>query len=275
VSVVIPTRDCASYLELCLEALRNQPLDVHRWEIVVGDHGSRDETHRLLGQLTADAGLPVRAMRLERGQPRGAVLNVLTRSATGHIIVFLSDDQVVSGDFLVRHIIGHLQGACVLIGSGQLEILTHVVPPGEPAQTGFAPVPVVSDRGDPESSRGAAVRRRTDEGPMPQLFLRKKAAVPHPWAYFNTRNVSVERDVLLQHEGFDERLEDAALQDADLAYRLYSAGVPFRFDVRACATTQVRPRLSRDPATVRRDLCYTFAKHPRLSTRERGILAWS
>lgn len=91
-SICIPTRQRAAYLERCLDALQPVlalPLDV---EIVVSDNASTDGTAALCARAI-QAGLPLRYLR----QPCdvGAERNVASalRAATGTLCLYLGDDD--------------------------------------------------------------------------------------------------------------------------------------------------------------------------------------
>lgn len=84
-SVVIPTRNRAPWLEGCLATLTDQTIDKGRVEIIVVDDGSTDETSQVAARFE------VRCIRqepagLNAGRNRGAL------AASGEIITFVDDD---------------------------------------------------------------------------------------------------------------------------------------------------------------------------------------
>lgn len=85
VSVVVPTRDRASYLEVALSSLADQDLD-SPYEVVVVDDGSRDETPQVAAAALA---------RYERhAEPAGlnAARNTGLRAARADLVAFVDDD---------------------------------------------------------------------------------------------------------------------------------------------------------------------------------------
>jgi GT2 family glycosyltransferase len=102
VSVVIPTRDAAPLLAVCLSSLRrNTPWP--NLEVVVVDNGSRDGTREV---LAAHAGVVV----LQNADNRGfaPAINQGLERARGEIAVLLNDDTAVGPGWLSR-LVAHLE----------------------------------------------------------------------------------------------------------------------------------------------------------------------
>lgn len=90
-SVIIATRNRARLLEATLGHLRNQDLVNARWELIVVDNNSEDETPAVVAR--AGAHLPVVALREPRaGQNRAR--NRALEVARGELLVFTDDDVV-------------------------------------------------------------------------------------------------------------------------------------------------------------------------------------
>jgi glycosyltransferase involved in cell wall biosynthesis len=88
VSVVVPTRGRAGYLEVTLDSLAAQDLDAP-WELVVVDDGSGDGTRELLERRG------VRSVRLDPARGLNAARNAGLR-ATSAPLVALADDDVAA-----------------------------------------------------------------------------------------------------------------------------------------------------------------------------------
>ena len=58
-------------------------------------------------------------------------------------MVFLGDDQIIPPEFLIWHLLAHVDGACVLLGECNRYIHTHLFSPSEPAVEGIASSPLI------------------------------------------------------------------------------------------------------------------------------------
>ncbi|MGE0192600.1 MAG: glycosyltransferase family 2 protein [Planctomycetota bacterium] len=98
VSVLLPVRDGAAWLDACLDSLSAQTLEDH--EVVVHDDGSTDGTAGILARRAAsDARL-----RVEQGGPQGIVpaLNEAARRAAAPLLVRMDADDVAHPERLER-----------------------------------------------------------------------------------------------------------------------------------------------------------------------------
>jgi glycosyltransferase involved in cell wall biosynthesis len=85
VSVVVPTRGRARYLEVALDSLDSQDLD-EPWELLVVDDGSEDGTADLL------RGRGVKAVRFDPARGLNAARNTGVRETGGELVAFTDDD---------------------------------------------------------------------------------------------------------------------------------------------------------------------------------------
>jgi glycosyltransferase involved in cell wall biosynthesis len=103
ISVVVCTRNRAASLEAALTSLARQTLAPARYEVIVVDNGSTDETPRLARAAGVRALVEPR-VGLSRARNRG------TEAAAGEIIAFLDDDAVAREDWLARIAAGFAAG---------------------------------------------------------------------------------------------------------------------------------------------------------------------
>lgn len=100
-SLVICTRNRAMQLRRCLEVLRQQDYSPYRWELVLVNNGSSDDTDFV---IRADAmGLPVSVVIVDEpriGQSRAR--NAGVRAAKAPLIAFTDDDCYVAKDYVAR-----------------------------------------------------------------------------------------------------------------------------------------------------------------------------
>src|SRR5947208_10879097 len=92
VSIVVPTRNRMGLLRSCLESLLSQDYPVDRYEIIIVDDGSRDETAAVVSEFARRSIVP--PVRLVAQPPRGlnAARNTGITAARGDPICFVDDD---------------------------------------------------------------------------------------------------------------------------------------------------------------------------------------
>ena len=99
VSVVVPAYDQAALLGHALRALLDQTLAPDRYEVVVVDDGSTDDTTRVVEALAPR----IRLLRFPANRGRSAARNAGIRAARADLIVFVDSDVLVRPDFLDQH----------------------------------------------------------------------------------------------------------------------------------------------------------------------------
>lgn len=101
ISVVIATWNRGERLAATLGSLAAQSLPADRWEAVVVDNNSTDDTAAVFARFAADGGarLDIRMVREER-QGLSWARNRGIAEARGAIIVMVDDDEVARGGFL-------------------------------------------------------------------------------------------------------------------------------------------------------------------------------
>lgn len=199
ISVVIPTYNRATHLRRTLEALAEQDLAPHEFEVIVTDDGSKDGTPFVLA-----GAFPYRLVALkQQNSGPAAARNAAVRAASADIILFIDDDVIPARDLLSRHL--RLQDQAPGVVIGRMAHPTNL--------------------------------RLTVWAEWETRMLEKQYAdmVAGRWAptyrQFYTANASVPRQVLLDAGLFDEQFRRA--EDVELAYRLSRAALTFRFDAGA------------------------------------------
>lgn len=197
-SIVVPTRNRRALLERTLPTLIAQDLGPSDFEVVVVSDGSTDGTLGYLASVTSR--VPVRVVD-RAGGGLAAARNAGIAAALG-TVVLLMDDDMVCGPALARtHLLAHADAPeSVVCGP----TLTH-----------------------PSSRPGLATEyaRRWYAAYAARLTRDGCARSEHDvWV---TSNCSAPRRLFEAHHGYDEAF--AYSEDAELAIRLWRAGVPFRF----------------------------------------------
>jgi glycosyltransferase involved in cell wall biosynthesis len=103
ISTIIPTRNRADLLPLALDALRKQSLCKSRFEVIIVDDGSTDNTQSVLKEFED---LPLRVFRQNQAGI-AAAKNLGIFASRSPILLFLDDDDVADQDLLAAHLITH------------------------------------------------------------------------------------------------------------------------------------------------------------------------
>jgi len=202
-SVVISTYNRADALGKTLAALGHQDIAAERYELIVVDDGSIDDTPGLLAR--ADVPSALRTIRHETNKGVSAGRNAGMQAAVGRYLIMLSDDLIVSPNFIAEHVrtLNRFPGTWVVGGFRQLESLT-ATPFGRYLD--------------------ALEARFTEE-------RKSKPIAPGIWemSWPTARNLSLPRADLERTGLFDERFRTTC-EDQDLAERARAAGIRFIYN---------------------------------------------
>jgi len=198
-SVVIPTCNRREILAKTLATVIGQEFPNDEREIVVVVDGSTDGTVEYLRTVRA----PCKFTIIEQPNcgPANA-RNTGARASAGELILFLDDDIFCPPALLAKHAALHA---------------------GVPEAVVFGPVLVAPD--SPSNSASYRVRLWYEK------YAKRLAREGKPRSKFDVwvTNCSLRRTLFLNFGGYDETFRWAA-EDADLAIRLWDAGVPFKFE---------------------------------------------
>jgi glycosyltransferase involved in cell wall biosynthesis len=196
ISVVVATHDRAGRLAALLQSLREQTASSERFEVIVVDDASSDETPSLLDRELARGELRLRVVRSERSGGPATARNIGWRAAGAPLVAFIDDD-------------------CVAVPSWLEEGLRA---------SAATPGAIIQGRVDPIPAESSAVSPFT-------RTLRIHTAGP----YYQTCNIFYPRSLLDELAGFDEFFTMPGGEDTDLAWRAISTGTPTAFADRAQA----------------------------------------
>ncbi|MFL5895126.1 MAG: glycosyltransferase family 2 protein, partial [Thermoleophilaceae bacterium] len=185
-SVVVATHNRRDRLAAMLESLRAQTLEPTRFEIVVVDDASSDETPALLEREAQRPGPALRVTRQELSRGPAAARNAGWRAARGGLVAFIDDDCIAAAGWLEAGLAAHAQS------------------PGAFVQGPVGPIPHEAER------RGPFTRTVTVDSLGP---------------YYQTCNIFYPRELLERLDGFDETFPNPGGEDTDLAWRAIEAGV--------------------------------------------------
>jgi len=185
VSVITATRNRARVLARCLEALDAQTLDPARYEVLVADDASTDDTPAVVDAARRRARCAIRAYRMDRRSGVPAARNAAIHGAQGEVVAFVDDDSLAPPVFLDAHLDAHTVHPDGIVCRG--------------------PVIVTETLDRPFDVRGGVLDIST--------------------AYFDTDNGSVRRADLLRAGLFDEAFFPYGWEGLDLGLRLRRLGL--------------------------------------------------
>lgn len=114
ISVVIATKDRASYVERALESFETQ-IGAPPFEVIVVDNGSSDDTKGVVERRAARGSFPL--TYVYEGEPnRGKARNRGIERATGYLVLFCDDDIAAPPGFLAAHDAAHTNSNFVVNG---------------------------------------------------------------------------------------------------------------------------------------------------------------
>lgn len=209
VSVIIPTFNAQERLSLLLKSLKNQT--TYKFEIIIVDDGSTDDTRKTVQQLAKDFPVPFNYYYLNNANIFGAAIarNYGAKQAKGSILLFLDQDCVAKKDLIKKHI-KHQKTKEVILGyyagydSGTKsyqfsELINHV-------QKNRI-IPHIKDFRDP-------------------LF--KSEPDKEAWKCFVSAHFSIKKNTFDKFL-FDESFIEWGCEDIDLGYRIHQAEIPVHF----------------------------------------------
>ncbi len=91
VSVITPTFNRASELELLINSIQNQTFDHSKYEMIIADDGSTDETDKLLKHMESVVDFKLKFVTQENNGP-GAARNLGIQNSQGELILFIDSD---------------------------------------------------------------------------------------------------------------------------------------------------------------------------------------
>lgn len=219
VSVVVCTRNRARQLAACLDHFRRQETAV-RWELLIVDNGSTDDTRSVADAFVAELGVPACTL-FESARGNGAGRNAAIARARGEVIGFTDDDCYVASDY-VEQLASTFRGHAVDYIAGRILLF-------DPAD---APVTIA-------------------ESTVPQDVPANR---PVPGAFIQGANMAFRREALVRQGGFDPQFGAGSLfagEDWELAMRISDAGGAGRYEPAVVVWHHHGRKLADVPALLR------------------------
>ena len=221
ISIIIPTYNRSELLDYSLASLTRQDIDRDRFEVVIADDGSVDDTLEVIKKFKDLLNLQY-LFQEDKGYRPGSARNMGIRSAQGDICLFIDSGVILNINCLGEHIRFHATKGPNVSAIGYVygfdrtkeseEMLRELVDPYEPCQSinKLAEYEIFWDVRD---AHYVTYSDRIHE-------------LPAPWYYFWTCHLSVARTDLMAVGLFDEGYDGRwGIEDNDLGYRLHKHGI--------------------------------------------------
>jgi glycosyltransferase involved in cell wall biosynthesis len=208
-------------LKFSLDSLLLQDLDKSRFEAIVADDGSSDDTAKLVETYKDKMNIKY-VFQEDKGYRPGSARNLGILASEGMICLFIDSSVILHTTCLNEHLAFYTEKGFDTSALGFVygfdhneeseEILLGLVVPSDPNGSieRLAQYPVYVDVRDPHYIK----------------YGDKLEDLPAPWYYFWTCHVSVPRNQLLKVGLFDDRYDGRwGAEDNDLGYRLHLEGV--------------------------------------------------
>jgi glycosyltransferase involved in cell wall biosynthesis len=228
-TVVIPTYNRAPLLRETLRSLTRQDLGPERFQVVVVDDGSTDDTPEVVDSFQDRLNVEYHPLP-DVGYTVCRARNVGIRNAAADVCVFIDTGVVLHSGCLAAHVACHS-------GERPAAVIGYVYAYTVDGR-GAEKIRAAIDTDDPDGT--IARFRRTGGFPdvREEFYARYTddfADLPAPWLVYWTVNASAPTGLLREIGMFDEALRSWGGEDLDLGFRLRRAGARVTLSRQAAA----------------------------------------
>ena len=256
ISIVLASYNKGQILQHTLPAFSNQTLAPDRYEIIIVDDGSIDDTASFIERF--ESLVPIRYTTMKReGYNIARVRNRGLELAQAEIVLIMDADIIARSDLVEQHLKAHqLQPQAVILGYVYAVAISadrwrELVE--NPTGWDFSNPTNLFKQASQEPALGDPREMRIGNHDINDL--------PAPWLCFWTNNVSMSKGVFKKVGVFDEKMTRSS--DLEMGYRLWRFGCTFVYCREASGFHFPHPRdYSVDAALDYTSELYMFNKHP-------------
>ena len=221
-TVIVPTYNRSGLLRHTLDALTRQTLGTSRFEVIVADDGSSDDTAEVVAGYAGKLDVSY-YFQPDEGYRAAAARNLGIRHARAPICVFVDSGVILHSGALAAYVETHKRATEPVAVCGYVYCFNE-------GNEDAAEILAAIDYDDPDGTM-ADLGRQGKWLDIREEFYAKYgddfADLPAPWVVYWTCNVSAETAQLVGAGLFDEAFRYWGGEDLDLSYRLHRRGVRF------------------------------------------------
>jgi glycosyltransferase involved in cell wall biosynthesis/predicted MFS family arabinose efflux permease len=221
-TVIVPTYNRSGLLRHTLDSLARQSLGTGRFEVIVADDGSSDDTAEVVASYSGRLDVSY-YFQPDEGYRVAAARNLGIRHARAPICVFVDSGVILHSGALAAYVQAHQRA------SGPVAVCGYVYCFNEDNEEGAQMLAGI-DFDNPDATM-ASLREQGKWLDIREEFYAKYgddfAGLPAPWLVYWTCNVSAQTSQLTDAGMFDEAFRCWGAEDVDLSYRLHRRGVRF------------------------------------------------
>lgn len=204
VSIIIPTFNRSEILVKALLSLFAQDYDCKKFEILIVDDGSTDDTKKLVSSLkNKNSSFDIKYFYQKNKGP-AAARNIAIKESRGEIILILNDDTISASNLVSKHIKFHKK-----FSNEKYGLLGFVT--WSPELT-ITPFMKWLEEGGPQTNYGKLEGNKAE------------------WWHFWTCNISLKKSFIQKIGDFDESFPYAAWEDIEYGYRMGLQGLKLVYD---------------------------------------------
>lgn len=227
ISVIIPTYNRCELLELTLKSIENQNNNELKFEVIIVDDGSTDDTKEMVDKYKERIKDLQYYYQLDVGFRAAKARNVGIEAAKGEVIAFVDSGMLLHVDYIYEHYKMHLQNKNhVVIGN----VYGFAADTDDEAFIDLINLEDLTSSFDRLESASKYIDPRVESYKNFDFSIEN---TPVPYYYFWTCNISVRREHLIEHGGFDENFTSWGMEDVELGFRLYRKGLIFKINLDA------------------------------------------
>jgi glycosyltransferase involved in cell wall biosynthesis len=221
ISVIIPTYNRSRLLAYTLTSLLKQDLAKNRFEVIVTDDGSTDDTREMVREFEPLMNVKY-TFQENKGYRPGLARNRGIRIAEGEVCLFIDSSVILNVNCLSRHIAFYTETP------GKIAAIGYVYGFDRTPESEVMLKDIVSLEDLPGSIEKLAAQSIFSDV-RDDIYLKYNYQIhnlPATWIYFWTCHVSARRSDLLNVGMFDKLYDGKwGVEDNELGFRLMQAGI--------------------------------------------------